>query len=320
MLSIIVTAYREEKTIAKVIRNLLDSTFSGLGKHTIDRDWEFILVAPDVQTRSAAKQELIQLNIPEGKWKIIKDEQKGKPTALNMCFKEAKGDWLLLTDGDVTFGRNGVFEIVAKASENESTGGVTSRPVAKLAKTTMMNYWGHLLADAAHHKRMIDLTEDPVGFSTRLVPKRKFFPLSGYGMLIRNLNWQIPADALVDDAYISYELYNRGYKLSYAPNSRVFVKYATKLSDYFKQKKRSTGGFIQLWEYGVVKPETKSRSFWRELEYFWFPLKYAQNIRELFWSLLLYPTRFWLWLMIFWERKVLKKSFQKTWVRIESTK
>jgi len=328
MLSIIVTAYREEKTIAKVVRHLLDSQFSGLGKHKLDSAWELILVAPDVQTRSAAKQELKKLAIPETNWQILIDQQKGKPVALNMCLAVAKGDWLLLTDGDVTFGKNAVWEIVELAEAGQKShiagaqllGGVSSRPVGKLAKTTMLNYWGKLLADAAHHKRTLDLTEHSEGFSRRIVPKRKFFPLTGYGMLIRNLNWVLPEDILADDAYISYGLHNQGFRLGYAPEARVLVKYPTKLSDYFKQKKRSTGGYLQLWQYGVVRPETKSRSFWRELEYFWFPIRYAQNLREVIWSLLLYPTRAWLWLLIFWERKVQKKSFKKTWVRVESTK
>jgi cellulose synthase/poly-beta-1,6-N-acetylglucosamine synthase-like glycosyltransferase len=185
----------------------------------------------------------------------------------------------------------------------------------------MLSYWGGLLADAAHHKRNIDLTEHPVGLSTKIVPKRKFFPISGYGALIRNIDeLELPKDCLVDDAYISYLIYNLGYRISYAPEAKVLVKYPKTLSDYFLQKKRSVGGYIQLWNYGVVKPETKTRSFWRELEYAWFPIKYAQSLQQLVWSLMMYPTRFWLWLQIYWERKFNEKEFNETWVRIESTK
>lgn len=325
MLSIIVTAYKEEKTIGQVVRCLLDSSYSDLGRTAIDNTWEFILIAPDKPTQQAAAAELNALRISASNYKILTDQQQGKPAALNQAMAAAKGDWLLLTDGDVFFDRNAVGEIVAVADDypedaEHHLGGVSARPVGLLEKTTMLNYWGALLADAAHHKRTLDLTSGPVGFSTRIVPKRKFFPLSGYGMLVRNLHIEIPTDCLVDDAFLSYELYNKGYKLGYAPKSKVNVKYPTKLSDYFKQKKRSTGGFIQLWRYGVVKTETKSRSFWRELEYFWFPIRYARNIRQLFWSLMLYPARLWLWLVIYWERKIIKKDFVKTWVRIESTK
>jgi cellulose synthase/poly-beta-1,6-N-acetylglucosamine synthase-like glycosyltransferase len=129
-----------------------------------------------------------------------------------------------------------------------------------------------------------------------------------------------PEDTLVEDAYISYVIHNQGGKIVYAPEAVVYVKYPTNMNDFYKQRKRTVGGFVQLWKYGVVTEETKSRSFWRELEYAWFPLKYAQNLKELLWSFMLYPIRLWLWIRIYWERKVLNKSFFKTWVRVESTK
>jgi cellulose synthase/poly-beta-1,6-N-acetylglucosamine synthase-like glycosyltransferase len=319
MLSIIITAYKEEKTIGKVIECLVDKNYSGLGKNKIDKDWEIIVIAPDKRTKLAAEKKLQSLNIQKSNYRILTDQGIGKPAALNLCFKKAKGDWLLLTDGDVIFSKNAIFQLVKKASE-EDLGGVTGRPFGAEPKNSMLNYWGALLADAAHHKRTIDLTTQTTGKSRRFIRKREFFPLSGYIMLIKNLDLRLPEDTLIDDAYISYELFNKGYRLGYAPAAKVAVKYPTTLSDYFKQKKRSTGGYVQLWKYGIVKPETKSRNFWRELEYFWFPIKYAKNLKELIWSLCLYPARLWLWIMIYWERKIIKKDFSRTWVRIETTK
>jgi|GEM_PF-217053 len=320
MLSIIITAWKEPLTIGKAIRCLLKTDYSGLGEHDLDKDWEFILIAPDTETHEAALKALEELKIPASKFKLLRDDQKGKPAALNICFKEAKGEYLLLTDGDVEFSRNAVGSIVGKAQKNPEMWGISAQPIAKDPKTTMLNYWGALLAAAANHKRKIDLEGNRSGLSARLIPQRKFFPLSGYGMLIRNMNYEIPEDCLIDDAYLSYRIYNEGHKLGYAEQATVKVKYPTTLADYFKQKKRSTGGYVQLWKYGVVNIETQSRSFSRELEYFWFPVRYARNFKELCWSLMLYPVRAWLWVLIYWERKVLNKDFSTTWVRIESTK
>ena len=320
MLSIIITAYKEENTIALAIKNLLLKEYSGLGLGKIDKDWEFILVSPDQPTQSIALKALTELNIPKNKYTILTDEKKGKPTALNMCFKIAKGDYFLITDGDVAFGKYALKYLVEELDLNLDLMGITGRPIAKEPKTNMLNYFGALLADAAHHKRIIDLTADPKGYSTRFVKKRGFFPLSGYIMVVKNIKWELPTDVLVDDAYMSYLLHNKGYRLGYVANAIVEVKYATTLSDYFKQKKRSVGGYLQLWKYGIVSNTTKTRTFWRELEYFWFPIKYATNFKELIWSLNLYPVRLWLWLKIFWERKILNKDFTATWVRIESTK
>ncbi len=325
MLSVIITAYKEEKTIGAAIERLVGSK-SDIGRGVIDQQWELIVVAPDEPTINASKQMAAKLGLDETNFHLLVDQRQGKPAALNQAFNAAKGDWLLLTDGDVMFKERAVGQLIRTAQTSDEIGGVTGRPVSANVKDRgteimrMLSYWGMLLADAAHHKRTVDLTTSSSGYSSKIVPKRKFFPLSGYIMLIRNLSISLPSDALVDDAFLSYEIYNRGYKMAYAPEAEVEVKYPDNISDYFKQKKRSAGGFVQLWEYGVVRSDTKSRSFWRELEYFWFPLKYARSLRELIWSICLYPARLWLWIAIYWERKVIKKDFSKTWVRIESTK
>jgi len=72
---------------------------------------------------------------------------------------------------------------------------------------------------------------------------------------------------------------------------------------------------------GVFQRDKQSRSFWIELTYAFFVLKYASNVKEFFWSILLFPVRLITWIRIFWERDILKKGMPKDgWERIESTK
>lgn len=310
--SVLITAWRESKTIGKCIRCIGNVKYSG-----IDPNFEIILAAPDNETYIEALKAVKELNI-ENKFKYIQDPGKGKPFALNLLIKEARGEKFIFTDGDVWFNTDAVGKIIHKLDVGYDI--VTGRPKSADSKDNMMGYYGNLLSDAAHHKRTVDLTKHPVGKSLRFVKKRLFFPVSGYIYATKKTDIKFPNDCLVDDAYISYVMFNKGLKIGYAAKAVAYVKYPTNLKDYFKQKKRSTGGYVQLWEYGVVKPETKSRSFWRELEYFWFPIYYAKNLKELLWSLYLYPIRLWLWIIIYWERKILKKDFVRTWVRIESTK
>jgi cellulose synthase/poly-beta-1,6-N-acetylglucosamine synthase-like glycosyltransferase len=313
MVSVLITAFKEEKTIAKCINSIANRAYSGMPE-----DFEILLACPDDETFNAASAEIDSLEIHD-KFTFLRDPGKGKPTALNMLMDKAQGDIWILTDGDVYFGENAVQNLIERFQDSKVTL-VTGRPISADKKDTMMSYFGHLLSDAAHHKRTVDLTEQPAGKSLAFVKKRSFFPVSGYIYAIRKTDIRFPEDTLVDDAFISYAVHNAGGKIEYAPHAVAYVKYPTNLSDYFKQKKRSTGGYIQLWQYNIVKQETKTRSFFRELEYFWFPITYAKNIKEIFWSLLLYPIRLWLWLQIYWERKIIKKDFVKTWVRIESTK
>lgn len=294
MISIIITSYKEPKTIGKAIYCVAS------------KKYEIIQISPDKETLNAglkvAKKEGIERN-----FKQIKDPCKGKPHALNLAFEKAKGEILVLTDGDVFFEKNAVEKLV-KPFEDKNIGGVTGRPVSRDKKDTMMGYFGHLLSDAAHHKR------------TKTMNKGSFFPMSGYIMAIRNYKLTLPEDVLSDDAYISYLIANKNKKIAYAPEAIAFVKYPTNLKDYYKQKVRSLGGYLQLEGYGITKKKKKTRTFRDELAYFWFPFSYASNLKELFWSKMLFPIRIITWIKIFFDRKILKKDFSKSWIRIESTK
>jgi len=302
MISIIITAFKEPICVAKAIKSIVRPFYSG-----IPDDFELIQISPDEETLRSGAEAASGEKWCRGKYFQIKDPAKGKPFALNLGFKKARGEILILTDGDVYFDKGAISHLLS-AFHDPKVGGVSGRPISNDPKNTMMGYLGHLLADAAHHKRSV------------ILKNNNMFPLSGYIMAIKNIGFILPENCLADDAYISYFLFNNGYKLKYQPEARSFVKYPKTLSDYFKQKQRSLGGYVQLFEYGVVRKETISRSFFQELQYFWFPLKYATNFKELYWSLLFYPIRFITWLKIWWDRKILNKSFKSTWVRIESTK
>jgi cellulose synthase/poly-beta-1,6-N-acetylglucosamine synthase-like glycosyltransferase len=313
-LSIILTAAYEPKTIGKAIRNLILTA-----KGFLKNDFEIITVIPDQETYEAAKN-IIKNEFRNISWISIVDPHKGKPTALNLAFIKARGAYLLLSDGDVHVSKDCLAPLFDHFKDKK-VGAVTGRPISADNRETYWGYLSHLLADGAHHKRMVTMTKNPQGHSLKFVSKTpKFFVLSGYLSLIRNLKFEIPADCLVDDAFLSYIIHNKGYSLNYEPGAKVFVKYPTNIRDWFDQKARSVGGYMQLWEYKVVKKDTKVRNFYKELEYFWFPLKYSKNIKEFIWSLSLYFLRAYLWLRIFIEQKILKKDFYKTWVRIESTK
>lgn len=315
MVTIIITSYNEPDSIQKALECIIDPEYSGLNV-----DYELLTVIPDQETIDSAQKIITKFSVKN--WKNIKDPLKGKPYAINLALKEAKGDILMFTDGDVYFGKDSVRNLLSAFSD-DNVGGVTGRPVSMDEKHNFMGYIGHLLADAAHHKRMVTMRADVAGKSLKFVSKAPyFFVLSGYIFAMRNYGLTVPDDTLIEDAYLSYELFNKGHNLAYEPEAKVYVKYAKSVKDWYKQKLRSVGGYVQLWKYGIIKQETEVRSFWKELQYIWFPIRYAKNLNEYFWSLLLYPMRFWLWLKIFIDQRILKKDLigKTGWERIESTK
>lgn len=313
MISVIITSFKEHKTIRRCISSIADRKYSG-----IPNPFEIIQVSPDELTLKQGQKEANRLGLNKKQYIQIKDPKKGKPYALKMALKRAKGDIIIFTDGDVFFEENAVKELI-KPFENKNVGGVSGRPISQDSKDDRYGYWGHLLSDSADHRRRDRMVK--VKGKDYYISQETFFPMSGYIMAMRNLDFDIPSNVLSDDAYISYTIRNMGMDIAYTPKAICYVKYPTNLRDYYKQKVRSLGGFKQLKRMGVFKKDKQSRSFFIELKYTFFVLRYAENIEEFFWSLLLFPIRLITWIKILWERDILKKDMPKGgWERIESTK
>jgi len=290
MISIIITAYKEPKTIGKAIEQVL--------KNGLREDFEIIISAPDQDTLNVARA----YSKRNKKIKIFQDEGKGKPAALNKVIEKAKGDILILTDGDVYVGDKSIKELLRKFSDR-STGAVSGHPVPINSRSTRLGYWSHLLTDMVHSWRK----------------KSKFISCSGYLYTIRKkLFKKIPEDTLSDDAYITHIIKNQGYNIKYSEDSMVYVKYPDNFSDWIKQKKRSAGGYNQI-RY-IFNKKDIDRSLTKESLGIFQVLAYPNNIREFIWTLELIIARIYLWLVIFWEINIRREEFKKVWVRIESTK
>lgn len=312
-LTVVITAYREEKTISRALESICDPDYSGYHK-----ELQLITVIPDKETNRIASKVISKYK--NVKCTKISDPGTGKPTALNLAFREAQGKVIILTDGDVYLEKDSI-KLIFDAFNNPKVMGATGRPISANSKTNFFGYISHLLADAAHHKRLTTLKGIRSGRSKVFIgSKSNFFVLSGYILGMRNFQIQLPEDTLVDDAYISYVLLSKGGKLEYLPDAKVFVNYPTNLKDWYKQKLRAVGGYVQLWKYGVITKDTKVRNFWKEAAYFWFPIKYAKNPKEVIWSLMLYPMRILMWIIIIYQQRIRHKSLEELWVRVESTK
>ncbi len=290
MISIVITAYKEPRTIGKAIEQVL--------KNKINDKFELIVSAPDRETLAVAKK----YSKKDRRIKLLKDKGKGKPAALNMIFKKAKGNILVLTDGDVFVGENSIQPLLAKL-ENPSIGAVSGHPLPTNFRSTKLGYWSHLLTEMVHIWRK----------------KAKFISCSGYLYAIRKSLFQkMPEDALSDDAYNSHVVKNKGYQIAYSENSLVHVKYPDNFSDWIKQKKRSAGGYNQI-KY-IFKEKNIDRSLTKESAGIFQVLKYPKSGREFLWTIELIFARIYLWLLIFWDINIRKKDFKKVWLRIESTK
>jgi cellulose synthase/poly-beta-1,6-N-acetylglucosamine synthase-like glycosyltransferase len=184
---------------------------------------------------------------------------------------------------------------------------VSGRPVSLSPRETMLGYWSHLLVDAGAHQQRL-----------RRARAAAFIECSGYLYAFRRfLVGPIPEDSLAEDGLISHRVWEQGYLTAYAPEALVFVKYPTSYRDWITQKTRSLGGYAQQY----LKGARGMRSFRREaLNGVWAALQYAHSARELWWTLLLFVARVYVWLRVWWDVKCRKRPFSALWQRVNSTK
>ncbi|MFH1561077.1 MAG: glycosyltransferase, partial [Patescibacteria group bacterium] len=208
--TIVITAWKEEKTIAGAIERILSQVNL--------KDTRVILVAPDRPTLDAVEAY-------QGKIDTIQDRQKGKPAALNLVLEQVDSEIIVLTDGDVLLEKN-TIDYLLKKLDDPRVGAVSGRPVPTNPKDNLFGFWGYVLTQSADYWR-----------------RQGQGDCSGYLYAFRRkLVGKIPEEHLAEDAYISRQVSVRGYSIAYAPEAVVYFKYPDNFSDWIKQKTRSVGG------------------------------------------------------------------------------
>ena len=293
MLTLLITAFREPHTIGRSIEALLPQ---------LPPQGELLVVAPDPETIAVVESYAQKYPIV----RHVADPGRGKPAALNCGLQEARGEVVVLSDGDVSAAADALAPLLAPFADPE-VGAVSGHPVSTSPRTTPLGYWSHLLTDAAHQVR---LERDRAGH---------FLLCSGYLFAFRRplVEW-VPEDALAEDAVISHTIARQGYRIRYAPEARVYVKYPATYGDWLRQKVRSAGGYAQDY---VRKSPLRMRSARLEaVKGTRLALAYPRNPRELFWTLLLFAARLHLWLLVFANVRLLRRPLASLWKRVETTK
>lgn len=287
--TILITAYREAATIGRALEALLPQAAGA----------EVIVICPDRETADAARA------YPGVE--VLQDPGRGKPAALNLGLARARGEIVVMTDGDVYVG-DGALDALLAPFADPHTGAVSGRPLSTSPRDTMLGYWSHLLTDAGAHAERVK--RDAAG---------QFFVASGYLYAVRaGLVEHIPEDALAEDAVVSHIIGEQGYRVRYAPDACVYVKYPSTYRDWLKQKVRSAGGYAQPV---IARSPLRMRSFRHEaVAGTTRALRYARSLREFAWTLALFAARLHLWLLIFWQVRVRRRPLLELWQRVETTK
>ena len=287
MISMIITSFKEPN-LERAIKSIL--------AQRINYKHEIIVVAPDKDAQNLAKKY---------KAKYFKDHGLGKSYAVNLLLKKLKSEILIFTDGDVYLGYNSINEILG-LFKDKKFGVVSGRVISENKKDNMLGYWSHLLFYGAHKIRK------------KLFNEGNFLECSGYLFAFRNLIKEFPLD-VAEDTIIPYILYLKNYKIGYAEKALVYVKNPNNFRDWIKQRKRTAKAHETLLNYYPNFPRVKS--FKNEILFgtLW-ALDYPKTIKEIFWTALLFFARFYMWVLVLTESKLLNKKYKDAWEKIESTK
>ncbi len=292
-LSVLITAFREAATVGQAIEAFLPQ---------LPDDADLLVVCPDPETTAVVDEYAARYSVV----RHVADAQQGKPAAINVGLEAARGDVVVLSDGDVLVAQDALAPLLSPFADPQ-VGAVSGRPVSANPRDTLLGYWSHLLVDSAHQMRLV---YDRAG---------RFLLGSGYLLALRrSLVEHVPRDALAEDAVISHCVASLGYRIRYAPQARVFVKYPTTYRDWLRQKVRSAGGYAQDY---VRKSPYRMRSVWLEILHGTrLALSYPRNLREFLWTLLLFPARLHLWLLVLINVRLLRRPLKELWRRVETTK
>ena len=294
MISIVITSFKEPKTIGKAIESFISQS--------IKEKYELIVSAPDEETLDIARKYSKKNN----QIKAFKDLGKGKSSALNEVFQEVKGRIIIMTDGDVFVSDNSVNKII-DSFENKKIGCVTGRPVSMNKKDSLFGYWSHLLCYAAHKLR------------EKRDKKGRFLECSGYFWAIRSDIVKRFPTGIAEDTIVPILFFLRGYKIKYLSGALVYVKFPQNLGDFMKQKKRAAASHETLFKY-VTKKIPRMKSFRNEILESYLIFSYPKTIKEFIYAFILFPLRFYIWMNLFYNMKIKKRFYKDAWKRVETTK
>lgn len=280
VVSILMAAYNEEKVIAEKIESVFRTTYP---KQKI----QLIIGSDDSsdKTNEIVKSFCMtnsQISLEEFK------RRNGKSVIINELYKKAKGDVLIITDANVIFDTNSIYELV-KHFRNEKIALVDSNMINRGLKKEGISVQEktYIKAEVAIKNAEGKLWGCMMG------------PFGGCYALRKNFFTEIPANFLVDDFYINMKVLENGGKCINEKDARVFEDVSNNLPEEFRRKVRiATGNFQNLFSFFhlLFKFNSISFCFFSHKVLRWVGPVFI--MMAYFSSLLLLPVEFYKWIFI----------------------
>ena len=208
-----VFAYNEERLIARNIQSILSQDLS-----CVDELKVFV-----VSSGSTDRTDEIVSEIAERDRRvvlIVEEERRGKASAINRFLEQVPDNEIcVMVSGDVILEGSDCLCNLIKPFREESVGMTASHPVPVDDRKKLMGRVVNVLWDMKHRISLIS-------------------PKTGEMVAFRKVFSYVPADVLVDEAYIEWEIMQKGLRIVYVPDAIVKNKGPETFSEFIRQRKR----------------------------------------------------------------------------------
>ncbi|WP_432032057.1 bifunctional polysaccharide deacetylase/glycosyltransferase family 2 protein [Streptomyces antibioticus] len=229
--SVIVPAYNEKECIANTLASLAKST------HPIE-----ILVVDDGSTDGTAQiareaaDRLGMTNV-----RVLRQENAGKPAALNHGVRSARHDIVVMMDGDTVFEPDAVHQLVQPFADPK-VGAVAGN--AKVGnRDTVIGAWQHIEYVMGFNldRRMYDLLRCMPTIPGAIGAFRRDAVLEAGGM---------SEDTLAEDTDITIAVHRAGWQVVYQEHAKAWTEAPGSLKQLWSQRYRWSYGTMQaLWKH-----------------------------------------------------------------------
>ena len=228
--TVIIPAYNEAAGIVRTVRSVYDSEYPYLE----------IVVVDDGSTDGTAMavEELGLAGV-----RVISQPNRGKPAAIQAGIVEARGDLIVLLDGDTIFERKTIHRLVQPFADPQ-VGAVAGN--AKVGnRRGVLGRWQHIEYVIGFNldRRMYDLLRciPTIPGAVGAFRRRALLEVGGFS-----------GDTLAEDTDVTMTVIRAGWRVVYEENARAWTEAPTTLGELWRQRYR--------WSYGTLQAVWKHRA------------------------------------------------------------
>jgi cellulose synthase/poly-beta-1,6-N-acetylglucosamine synthase-like glycosyltransferase len=226
LVSVIVPAYNEEKSIARCIEALLDQDYEGA--------MEVIVVNDGSRDRTAEIVSQYPVKLIDLK------KNGGKANALNQAIEDAKGDIIIFSDGDSFMAKDAVRSLICSFDANPTADMVTGNVLINDSEKSKILTYCQMIE--YHLEQEIPRFLQGLNGGVLVCPG----PITAVRRSVCNLI-KYSDETIVEDADFTVHALRKRMKVFRNPYAKVYTNAPQTLKSWYKQRKRWWYGNLQVW-------------------------------------------------------------------------